>query len=258
MALIKCPKCNKDVSDTIKKCVHCDVNIKSELNRQKKIKLKLLEEKKEKIEDKLIKRKEKIKKEIKKEITKAKVTKEKKTVKVFFDTLLILLTGVLLGIGLMFSYYNFFFKDGFQQNDCDAQTNYEYLNEEMNYYVGGMKEIINPHEVNSIIFADNETYFMDLVLNTRDVVTFEYDIYLYEEQEVEIRPEASALCGTNENDCSSMIHFEMKYNSVQNVYDDINGIRYKQTIIVNIIPDEKYANDKGYIDIKLTLSADLY
>ena len=28
MALIKCPKCNHEISDTTKKCIHCGTRIK--------------------------------------------------------------------------------------------------------------------------------------------------------------------------------------------------------------------------------------
>lgn len=32
MALIKCPKCNHEISDTTKKCIHCKTKIKSKNN----------------------------------------------------------------------------------------------------------------------------------------------------------------------------------------------------------------------------------
>lgn len=35
MALIKCPKCNKEISDTTKKCIHCKTKIKSNNNTLK-------------------------------------------------------------------------------------------------------------------------------------------------------------------------------------------------------------------------------
>lgn len=35
MALIKCPKCNKEISDTTKKCIHCKTKIKSHNNTLK-------------------------------------------------------------------------------------------------------------------------------------------------------------------------------------------------------------------------------
>jgi len=35
MALIKCPKCNKEISDTTKKCIHCKTKIKSTNNTLK-------------------------------------------------------------------------------------------------------------------------------------------------------------------------------------------------------------------------------
>ena len=35
MALIKCPKCNKEISDTTKKCIHCKTKVKSNNNTLK-------------------------------------------------------------------------------------------------------------------------------------------------------------------------------------------------------------------------------
>ena len=32
MALIKCPKCNHEISDTTKRCIHCKTKIKSKNN----------------------------------------------------------------------------------------------------------------------------------------------------------------------------------------------------------------------------------
>lgn len=32
MALIKCPKCNHEISDTLKKCIHCGTRIKESLS----------------------------------------------------------------------------------------------------------------------------------------------------------------------------------------------------------------------------------
>ena len=35
MALIKCPKCKHEISDTTKKCIHCKTKIKSNNNALK-------------------------------------------------------------------------------------------------------------------------------------------------------------------------------------------------------------------------------
>ena len=34
MALIKCPECDKDISDTIKKCPNCGYKFKKEINKK--------------------------------------------------------------------------------------------------------------------------------------------------------------------------------------------------------------------------------
>lgn len=48
MALIKCKECGKEISDTIKKCIHCGAKINKNTSNMKKEnkKLELVEEKK--------------------------------------------------------------------------------------------------------------------------------------------------------------------------------------------------------------------
>ena len=42
MALIKCPKCKHEISDTTKKCIHCGTRLKEKKQISKKIKFYLL------------------------------------------------------------------------------------------------------------------------------------------------------------------------------------------------------------------------